>query len=110
MGERIDDGVFQLLHRVVALAEGLAHVVVVAFGRNLHRPAVEVVVEQRVEVVALRRRSEELEPDGVLHLAGEAVDEAVRVIGTCLQEVVEHEDGPPHVFLHVLDVADEQLG
>ena len=108
--QRVDDGVLQLGHGVVALAERLAHVVVVAFGRYLHRPVAQIVVEQLIELVATRRRPEELEPDGVLHLVLEARDEAVRVLLAGLQKVVQHEDGPPHVILHVFDVADEQVG
>ena len=56
-----------------------------------------------------RRRSEELESDGVFYLALQAAYELARVFGARLQEVVQHEDGSPHMVLHVLDVADEQL-
>ena len=107
--QRVDDGVFQLAHGVMALAERLAHVVVMAFRGNFHRPALQVLVQHGVEIVAARRRAEELEPDGVLHLTAQAFDEFLRVLRAGLQEVVQHEDGPPYMLLHVLDVADEQL-
>ena len=108
--KRLDNRIFQLCHFVVTLAERRAHVVVVAFGGNLHRPAFQIGVKHVVEVVAARRWAEKLKANGVLHFALQAANELLGVCGAGLQEVVQHENGPPYVILHVLDVANKQLG